>query len=191
MTNIQRKPWAPAAIEEQPVYQKLADYAAVLNRLGTNLAGLGLLVMTGLVMTDVIMRRLFNAPIIFADEAAGYLLVLVTFLGLSYTLKEDGHIQVKIIVDYISPKKRAFLKLLWCVFGIIFTMLLFVLTSELAWESYDLKAFSPTPSQLPLFPFQIVLPIGCLLLLLQLVVGLMDSALSLFSSGHLKNRKKE
>ncbi len=173
------------------MFQKLADYATVLNKFGTNLASIGLLLMTGLVTVDVIMRRLLNAPLIFADEVAGYLLVLVTFLGLSYTLKEDGHIQVKIIVDQISLRKRAFLKLVWCAFGIIFTILLLCLTSQLVWESYDLKAFSPTPSQLPLFPFQIVMPIGCLFFLLQLAVGLMDSIFSLFSSKTLKTGKKE
>ena len=173
------------------MFRKLGDYAAVLNRLGTAIAGLGLLVMTGLVTADVIMRRLFNAPIIFADEVAGYLLVLVTFMGVSYTLKEEGHIQVRVIVDQISPRKRLLLKLIWCVFGIVFTMLLLFLASELVWESYDMNAFSPTPSQLPLFPFQIVIPIGCLFLLLQLVVELMDSAFSLYSSKPPANREKE
>lgn len=173
------------------MFQKLAHCAAVSNRLGMNIASLGLLIMTGLVMVDVIMRRLFNAPIIFADEVAGYLLVLVTFLGLGYTLKEDGHIQVRIIVDQISPRKNTFLKLLWCAFGILFTILLLYQTWQLAWESYELKAFAPTPTQIPLFPFQIVMPIGCVLFLIQLVIELVDSTFFLLSSKPLKTRKKE
>jgi len=164
------------------MFRKFINCAEVLNRIGVYIAGLGLLVMTGLVMTDVIMRRLLNAPIIFADEVAGYLLVLVTFLGLGYTLKADGHIQVGIIIDQISPRKRNYLKLLWCAFGIIFTILLLYMTWQVAWESYELKAFAPTPTQIPLFPFQIVMPIGCLLFLMQLVVELVNSTFSLLSS---------
>jgi TRAP-type C4-dicarboxylate transport system permease small subunit len=155
--------------------KKLADWVSVLNRLGKNVAGVGLFVMVGLVTADVIMRRLFNAPIIFADEVSGYLLVLVTLMGVSYTLQDEGHIQVKLILNQISPKKRNLFKLLWCVIGIVYAVILLYMTSKLTWESFHLKAFSPTPSQLPLFPAQVFMPIGCLLLLFQLIVELLDS----------------
>ena len=170
---------------------KITGCIAALNRIGVLLGGFGLLVMTGLVMTDVIMRRIFNLPIIFADEVAGYLLVLVTFIGLGYTLEEDGHIQVGIIIDRISPGKRVVLKVLWCVFGIIFTLFLFYYTWQLAWESYELKAFAPTPTQIPIFPFQIVMPFGCMLFLIQLILELVNSVVILLSSKPIETWKEE
>lgn len=153
-----------------------------IHRLATNLSGLGLIVMTAMVMMDVIMRRIFNAPLIFADEVAGYLLVMVTLLGLGYTLKEDGHIQVMVLVQKISERKRFSLRIMWCSVSIVYAVIILIFTAELTWESYDLNAFSSNPSQLLLFPFQIVMPIGCLLFLIQLVIELMTSVLSLFSS---------
>lgn len=173
------------------MFQKITSFVASLNRLGTNIACAGLLVMTGLVTADVVMRRVLNAPIIFADEVAGYLLVLVTFMGIGYTLKEDGHIQVKILVGYISSKKRVYLRLVWCIAGIIYASLLLYFSSELTWESYILKSFSPTPSQLPLYPAQIFLPLGCLLFLMQLVVEFFDAALSLVPSRFRKDTEEE
>lgn len=161
------------------MFNKFSYWVAVFNRRVTDIASLSLLVMTGLVMTDVIMRRFLNAPLIFADEVAGYLLVLVTMLGLGYTLKEDAHIQVKIIVDRVSRRKLACLRIMWCATSIAYIAIMMALTAQLAWENYELKAFSPTPSQLPIYPFQLVMPIGCLFLLLQLVVDLIASVLNL------------
>jgi len=173
------------------MFQKLSDYITVLNRLGRNLAGAGLLVMTGLVTADVIMRRLFNAPLLFADEVSGYLLVLVTLLGVSYTLQEDAHIQVSMVLDHISPRSRIFLKMGICLVGIIYAMILFYLTGQLAWESYHLKAFSPTPSQLPLFPFQMVMPIGCFFLLFQLIVDMIHAVSLISASAPPPSPKKD
>jgi TRAP-type C4-dicarboxylate transport system permease small subunit len=154
------------------MFAKIAKSIAAVNRVATAVADIGLMVMTGLVVSDVILRRVFNAPIIFADEVAGYLLVLVTLMGLGYTLKEDGHIQVKILVQKVSPKSLSSLRILWCVTSLVYTVILLVMTSQLTWESYALDAFSPTPSQLPLFPFQMLMPIGCMILVLTLAVEL-------------------
>ncbi len=150
-----------------------------LNRLGRDLSSAGLLFMTGLVTVDVILRRLFNAPIIFADEVSGYLLALVTLLGVGYTLQEDAHIQVTMLTDPLSPRKKAFLRIAICGIGLIYTVILFLLTGQVAWESLEQNSFSPTPSQLPLFPFQVVMPIGCLFLLLQLIVETIRAVQSL------------
>jgi TRAP-type C4-dicarboxylate transport system permease small subunit len=162
--------------------ERISKWIARLNVYATALASMGLLVMTGLVMADVIRRRLFNAPLIYADEVAGYLLVWVTMLGLGYTLKEDGHIQVMLVIQRLSSRKRTIMRLIWCVIGIAYATVLLIYTGQLTLESYNLKAFSPTPSQLPIYPFQILMPIGCVLLLFQLVVELLNSVFSLMSS---------
>jgi TRAP-type mannitol/chloroaromatic compound transport system permease small subunit len=69
-------------------------------------------------------------------------------------------------------------------------MILLYLTSQLTWESYQLKAFSPTPSQLTLYPFQMVMPLGCLFFLFQLVIGMVQS-ISRLRSSSFPSREKE
>jgi len=158
---------------------KIPRIARHLNWGGAFTSALGLMAMTGLVVTDVVLRRLFNAPLIFADEVAGYLLVLITLLSVGYTLKEEGHIQVMIIIQRLSPRRLAALRIVWCLISIFYTAILFFITGQLTWESYELEAFSPTPSQLPMFPFQLVMPVGCLLLLFQLLMEMFQTISSL------------
>jgi TRAP-type C4-dicarboxylate transport system permease small subunit len=148
---------------------------SALNGWGREVANWGLLFMTGLVTADVILRRVFNAPIIFADEVAGYLLVLVTMMGVGYTLQEDGHIQVNMLYDQLPARKKAFMKVGLCGIGIFYTGVLLVLTTQLTWESYQAKTFAPTPSQILLFPFQIFIPIGCALFLFQMILDMIQS----------------
>jgi TRAP-type C4-dicarboxylate transport system permease small subunit len=169
---------------------KFIGSISFFNRLGKILAGAGLLFMTGLVTVDVILRRLFNAPLIFADEVSGYLLVLVTMLGISYTLQEDAHIQVLMVIDNISRRRRAQLHVMMSAVAIVYTLILLYLTSQLTWESYQLKAFSPTPSQLPIYPFQMVMPLGCLFFLFQLVIGMIQSISGLRSSSLPPSRER-
>jgi TRAP-type C4-dicarboxylate transport system permease small subunit len=182
---------APAGLGELMMPGKFVGCILFLNRLGKSLAGGGLLFMAGLVTVDVILRRLFNAPIIFADEVSGYLLVLVTMLGISYTLQEDAHIQVLMVIDNIPRRRRFQLQVMMSALAIIYTLILLYLTGQLTWESYQLKAFSPTPSQLPLFLFQLVMPLGCLFFLFQLILGMVQSCQSLRSPSLHSSPEKE
>lgn len=153
-----------------------------LNAAGASISATGIIIMTALIMADVILRRLFNAPLIFADEVSGYLLVLVTLLSVGYTLKEDGHIQVMISIQRLSRRQLGILRIFWCAISLVYTIFLLVMTGQLTWESYELKAFSPTPSQLPMAPFQLIMPIGCLLLFLQILGELVQAFFHLHSS---------
>ena len=162
------------------MFQKLSNFAGGLNRLPVIMAGFGLIVMTGLVTADVIMRRVLNAPLIFADEVAGYLMVLVTFLGLGFTQKEEGHIQVSFLIQRIPLKYQTYFRLIGFFIGIFYVVILIIMTWQLTWESYEMKSFAPTPSQLPLFPFQFVMPVGLLFLLPYLIIGVKDSIFNIF-----------
>jgi len=163
------------------VLKKFSYWTTRLNWLGNFLASTGILAMAGLVFTGVIMRRIFNAPIIFGDEIGGYLLVIVTLLGLGYTLSENGHIQVKMLLRKTSPKALNALNIIWCFIGLSYCITLLLTSAQLAWESYHLKAFSTT-TQIPLFPFQLFLPISFLLFLPQLLLRLVESITSMVNN---------
>ncbi|MGQ9694471.1 MAG: TRAP transporter small permease subunit [Thermodesulfobacteriota bacterium] len=153
-----------------------------LNAAGASISATGIITMTGLIIADVILRRLFNAPLIFADEIAGYLLVLITLLSVGYTLKENGHIQVLILIQRLSRRRLEALRIFWYAISLVYTACLLFMTGQLTWESYELKAFSPTPSQLPMAPFQLIMPVGFLFLFFQIFGELIQAIYSLRSS---------
>ena len=61
------------------------------------------LAMFGVTTTNVIMRYIFNKPIIFAVELARYCFAAIVYLGSIFVMRDDGHIGLDIIVD-MMPK---------------------------------------------------------------------------------------
>ncbi len=61
------------------------------------------LTMFGVTTLNVIMRYLFNKPIIFAVELGRYSFAAIVYLGSIFVMREDGHIGLDIIVDML-PK---------------------------------------------------------------------------------------
>jgi len=91
----------------------------ILNKVTTYLiyalAGMGglcLVVMTVGITTNVTLRYLFNAPMPFAVEYSGYMLVIICFFGVAYTSAIGGHLNVDIAFKYFPLKVKAGLEVL-------------------------------------------------------------------------------
>lgn len=61
---------------------------------------------------DVVMRYFFKTGSIAFQEMEWHLFSVVILLGMSYTLKEDGHVRVDLIYDRLSPKKKAMINMM-------------------------------------------------------------------------------
>ena len=68
---------------------------------------------------DVIMRYFFNTGSIAMQEMEWHLFSVVILLGISYTLKEDGHVRVDLIYDRLTNKKKAKINMVGVVFFIL------------------------------------------------------------------------
>ena len=83
------------------------------------------------VFYDVVMRYFFKSGSIAMQELEWHIFSIVILFGVSYTLKEDGHVRVDLIYDRLSYKKQAIINIL----GIIF--FLFPIASLIAFGSID------------------------------------------------------
>jgi len=74
------------------------------------LAGLGVLVMAGLITFDVLMRYFLDRPQLFVDELASFLQVFVVFAALAYTFRAGGHVRVDLVTSSLARPVRAWLR---------------------------------------------------------------------------------
>ena len=74
------------------------------------LAGIATLVIAVLISSDVLLRYFFNAPLLFVDEIASFLQVLVIFGGPAYTFQCGGHVRVDLVTTHLPPALRAWLR---------------------------------------------------------------------------------
>jgi TRAP-type C4-dicarboxylate transport system permease small subunit len=156
---------------------RLAAVSAALNRAAAAVAAAALAALILLIVLQVVRRRVLGAPIVYTDEVSGYLLVVLTFLGLGYAMQHGDHIRVEILTGRLAGPALRALRVAWCLVGLAFTGLLAVRTAALALDSARLSAFSIV-AQIPLAPIQAVAPAGFLLIFLQLLVQLVDAVRS-------------
>lgn len=93
-------------------FDKFADYIGIVTAVAMVLMILN-------VFYDVVMRYFFRAGSIAMQEMEWHLFSVIILIGISYTLKEDGHVRVDLVYDRLSPRKKAMINM---VGSIIFIM---------------------------------------------------------------------
>jgi C4-dicarboxylate transporter DctQ subunit len=141
----------------------------VLSSIAAGFAGIGVLVSVALVVIGVIGRYILNMAIIFIDEYTAYLLVLTTFMGLAYTLRTDGHIDVDLVIRLLPPKVKKGIRLMTSLLALALTVLLTIQTGQKTWDSFRMGSITTSPLETPLFIPQMFIPIGFAIMGLTLI----------------------
>lgn len=140
-----------------------------INRWAFYVSAVLLFSMMLIMLYEVIMRYAFNAPTIWSTEVTGYLVVIICFLGLGHVLHLGGHVNVDTVQRLFSKRIQVILNLIFSLLTLAYIALLLWQSGLMAWNSYrlDINASSlfGTPQWIP----QLFLPLGSLLLCLQLI----------------------
>jgi TRAP-type C4-dicarboxylate transport system permease small subunit len=124
------------------------------------IGGATLLCLMLLTVYAVIMRYVFNAPVLWALDYARVGLVVVTFSGLAYCGWTGGHIAVDFIGTFTPPSVLR-------VSDTIIRLICAILIGMMAWQGFEqgLDALEmgegTNEVEIPLFPFLLVVAFGC------------------------------
>ncbi|BAK71977.1 MAG: TRAP transporter small permease subunit [Arcobacter sp.] len=151
---------------------------------------------------DVVMRYFFHTGSIAMQEMEWHLFSVIILLGISYTLKEDGHVRVDLIYDRLTNKKKAKINMVGVVLFIIPVALLIAVESiPFVIESFTSHEQSGDPGGLPfrwivksLIPLSffllIITSIGFFIKNLNVYIGLHDMD-GYNLKGEIENLKNE
>jgi TRAP-type C4-dicarboxylate transport system permease small subunit len=147
------------------LFEKVIDR---LTSIGAVIGGAFTGVMTVIVGYAVVARYLLNRPIGWSEEISTYLMVWAVFLGSAYTLKEDAHIGVDVLISRLKPEiKRIFLLFQYLV-GILFLSCLFYKGIDMV--DFSLKMGSRSIAiEFPLYIAHLSVPVGSAILILQCI----------------------
>ena len=118
-----------------------------------------------LLIANVFARTFFQS-IYFAEEVSSFLVILLTFTGLSYGVRRARHIRMGAFLDAMPPKMEK-------IFIVIISFVSAVVMAIMAWASLDylqnaMAMGHTTPAlRLPRWIFYIILPIGFILAAIQ------------------------
>lgn len=132
------------------------------------IGGTSIAVMVSLITVDVV-GRYFGRPTLIASEISGYLLVALTFFGLTWTQKKGKHIRISVLTQRLSPKKRRYLSVAIFIVSIIFLTWLVWLTAVPAIRCYTMGIISLTPLGTPMWIPYMFVPVGLAIFVIQLL----------------------
>ncbi len=142
-----------------------------------------ILFMTITTFFDASARRFFNSTIAGIIELNEVLLVFAIFLAMGWTQIIHEHIQVEILYEKLSKKTQSILIIITGSIALLLIGALTYQSSLAAWESYITQDFQVGSIKYPLWPGKAAVPIGSLILFLQLVREVIDGFAFLRSGG--------
>jgi len=135
-----------------------------------NLAWISTLFMTLMIVSDVLLRFMFNRPLPATFEIGSVVMPYTTMFGFAYTLRVDKHVKVVILVDRLSDIIRYFLLLFRDIVSLL-TCAVFTYWSWLRfWESFILQEEMLAAIHIPWWIGKLGMPIGFGALGLQFLV---------------------
>lgn len=134
--------------------------------------GLGLLALTLVTVTDVIMRTVFNSPILGGRDIAQLFLIIVVSASVAYSGRSGGQVVVELFGDLVGEKVTRWTDIIVKFIG--FCMLL-VLSWHLSVSGFDALEFGEASGTLQISygPFMHLSAAGVLLYAIVLLIEMM------------------
>ncbi|MFC2013991.1 TRAP transporter small permease subunit [Chloroflexota bacterium] len=117
----------------------------------------------------VILRYFLGITTDWIREMATYTLVFITFLGTAWVLRNEGHVRMDLLVDRLKPKRQAMLNMITTALSAIACFIVTWYGMRIWWDDFQSGYYVPTPLETPYWYLIFVIPLGCLLLSIQLV----------------------
>ncbi|HEX7373063.1 MAG TPA: TRAP transporter small permease subunit [Thermodesulfobacteriota bacterium] len=124
-------------------------------------------VLTLVVVYDVVLRYFFARPTIWGLEVSCILLAYLTFMGGGYAFLHGGHVKVDFFYQRWTGRTKATVDLFTYTLVIAYCSVLVWQGGAVAWEAIHEARVSTSAWAPPLWPSQIMVPVGAMLVGLQ------------------------
>jgi TRAP-type mannitol/chloroaromatic compound transport system permease small subunit len=141
---------------------------------------------------EVIARYFFNAPTIWVFDVTYMLYGTIFMLGAAYALHKGAHIRTDFFFEHWSIRTRGLIDTIAYIVFFFPSLLLFLIVSGgEGWYAFSINETSEqTPWRPILWPFKMVVPLTCLLLMIQGVSEVIKSLFAAYTGIELEHKEK-
>jgi C4-dicarboxylate transporter DctQ subunit len=119
------------------------------------------------VNTDVGMRYFLGHHIEWMFEVTEYSLVFLTFLGMAWVLRQEGHVKMDLLLNRLNPTAQALVNTITSIICAIVCLLLTWYGAVVTRDCFQLNYRAATLIGPPLWPMLGIIPVGSFLLAIQ------------------------
>lgn len=128
-----------------------------------------------IVCYEVFMRYVLERPTTWVNEVSEMFLIYTTFLGTTWVLRMDGHTKVDIIVSVLTKKRQEAMGIFQDILSLVFCAIFTWLTWESFWDAVITQERTAGGLfSIPLWVMYIVIPVGCFLMSIQLIIRIVE-----------------
>ncbi len=153
--------------------------------------GLTIFIMVLITCYEVVMRYAFNRPSMWVMEYTLFILLFIIYLGAGYTESQGGHVRVDIVPSFLRGRAKITLDLVGTLLALIYA---FFLAGAVWTEAMLMLKNHMTTSmamRTPLFPIQVTIFVGVLLLCFAIMVHMGRDIQRLFTQNSGGGNKEE
>lgn len=149
-------------------------WATWLSELTGYLSGVALIAATFVTAHGVFVRYVLRESTIWQTETTIYLMMFVTFVGAAYGLKHHAHVGVDLLVERVDGRAKLVWKLITSVLCLAVVLVVLYLSYQMWYTAWQGGHRSATAWRAPLSIAYAILPIGMLLVALQLIAMIIE-----------------
>jgi C4-dicarboxylate transporter, DctQ subunit len=149
-----------------------------LNIAGGALSGISILVAALIVTYEVIVRYIFQSPTTWVLEISIYLCLASVFLAGGYALREHAHIDVDVVVRKLPIEDQKLIRIIGFLLVLVYCLVFTWKGLELTVTSIVHKEVSPTLLNTPMVIPHSLIPIGGIMLVLELIRQILNDILN-------------
>jgi len=120
-----------------------------------------------MVVAEVAMRYFFNRPIVWVIDITEYVMLFITFLGIAWLLKKEGHVVMDLLLDHLNRKSRHMAVAITSVVAAITCFIITWYGVVVGLDWYNINYFYQGALDIPAFYLEAVIPVGMFLVSIQ------------------------
>ncbi|PID21756.1 C4-dicarboxylate ABC transporter permease [Sporosarcina sp. P3] len=126
------------------------------------------LFIVALVFLQVLSRYVFNISVGWSAELARYLLIWITWISMSYTIRKNDHIKITLLVDRLPVNVQKVVQVLVVLLWSVFAFVMAIVGTQVV-QTLKLMGQKTSTLGLPMWVVYLIIPIGGVLMLIRLV----------------------
>ena len=136
--------------------------------------------MVSFAFLQVLLRNIFSEGFLGGDIILRHLVLWVGFIGASLATRENKHINIDVFSRFIKGRKKIFVEILVLLFSALVAYLL--LKASISFVMMEKEFGSTLFGSVQAWYFQVIIPIGFMLILFRFSIQAIEKTVQLFSA---------
>jgi C4-dicarboxylate transporter, DctQ subunit len=116
---------------------------------------------------EVILRYFFGRPLLWTVEASEYLQIYITFLAATWVLRQDGHVNLEILLDMVGKKTKRIFYYASNTLGFVTALAIAIFSGTVTYQQLVLGTPVIKALEVPKWMVLAPIPVGCFFLTLE------------------------